>query len=217
MFFICSYSGVVESILPNGTSWQIRSSSRRKPAKQKTSAPPLVFVMERFSRPRAICSICSNQKMSFRNGSAGRRYFCAPKVFTALAPQRVETKPPSSKPFARHSILGRAGLARHRLRSRGPAYRSGDPRALRVPWPSDAGAVHRAGRTDYPRCIRSGKIKYGVWPFYAAAVARRQADQIYNLSLTRTATVILGRGARRVIGVGRVKTPTLAIVRKREL
>ena len=32
---------------------------------------------------------------------------------------------------------------------------------------------------------------------YAAAVARRQADQIYNLSLTRTATVILGRGARK--------------------
>ena len=52
---------------------------------------------------------------------------------------------------------------------------------------------------------------------YAAAVARRQADQIYNLSLTRSATVILGQGARRVIGVGRVKTPTLAIVCKREL
>ena len=52
---------------------------------------------------------------------------------------------------------------------------------------------------------------------YAAAVARRQADQIYNLSLTRTATVILGRGSRRVIGIGRVKTPTLAIVCKREL
>ncbi len=52
---------------------------------------------------------------------------------------------------------------------------------------------------------------------YAAAVARRQADQIYNLSLTRTATVILGHGARGVIGVGRVKTPTLAIVCKREL
>ena len=52
---------------------------------------------------------------------------------------------------------------------------------------------------------------------YAAAVARRQADQIYNLSLTRTATVILGRGAPGVIGIGRVKTPTLAIVCKREL
>ncbi len=52
---------------------------------------------------------------------------------------------------------------------------------------------------------------------YAAAVARRQADQIYNLSLTRTATVILGRGTRGVIGVGRVKTPTLAIICKREL
>src|ERR1700676_4731696 len=36
---------------------------------------------------------------------------------------------------------------------------------------------------------------------YAAAVARRQADQIYNLSLTRTATVILGQGVRAVIGV----------------
>src|SRR5437667_6629049 len=52
---------------------------------------------------------------------------------------------------------------------------------------------------------------------YAAAVARRQADQIYNLSLTGTAKVILGRGARGVIGVGRVKTPTSAIVCKREL
>jgi DNA topoisomerase-3 len=52
---------------------------------------------------------------------------------------------------------------------------------------------------------------------YAAAVARRQADQIYNLSLTRTATVTLARGARTVIGVGRVKTPTLAIVCQREL
>src|SRR6202165_1054488 len=52
---------------------------------------------------------------------------------------------------------------------------------------------------------------------YAAAVARRQADQIYNLSLTRSATVILGGGARGVIGVARVKTPTLAIVCKREL
>ena len=52
---------------------------------------------------------------------------------------------------------------------------------------------------------------------YDAAVARRQADQIYNLSLTRTATVTLGRGSRGVIGIGRVKTPTLAIACKREL
>ena len=54
-------------------------------------------------------------------------------------------------------------------------------------------------------------------PLYAAAVARRQADQIYNLSLTRTATITLGCGAQGVIGVGRVKTPTLAIACKREL
>ena len=35
-------------------------------------------------------------------------------------------------------------------------------------------------------------------PLYAAAVARRQADQIYNLSLTRTATVTLGKGTARL-------------------
>jgi DNA topoisomerase III len=55
-------------------------------------------------------------------------------------------------------------------------------------------------------------------PVYEAAVARQQADQIFNLSLTRTATkTLLAPGARGVIGVGRVKTPTLAIVCLREL
>ena len=52
---------------------------------------------------------------------------------------------------------------------------------------------------------------------YEAAVARRQADQIYNLSLTRTATVTLAQGGRGVIGIGRVKTPTLAIACRREI
>ena len=55
-------------------------------------------------------------------------------------------------------------------------------------------------------------------PLYDAAVARQQADQIFNLSLTRTATkTLLGPGARGVIGIGRVKTPTLGIVCLREL
>ncbi len=53
---------------------------------------------------------------------------------------------------------------------------------------------------------------------YASGVARREADQIFNLSLTRTATVTLGRPAGAgVIGIGRVKTPTMAIVCRREL
>ncbi|HYE00461.1 MAG TPA: DNA topoisomerase, partial [Alphaproteobacteria bacterium] len=53
---------------------------------------------------------------------------------------------------------------------------------------------------------------------YDAAVARQQADQIYNLSLTRAATKALrAPGAKGVIGIGRVKTPTLAIVCRREL
>jgi DNA topoisomerase-3 len=53
---------------------------------------------------------------------------------------------------------------------------------------------------------------------YAAAVARRQADQVFNLSLTRAATkALVPAGARGVVGIGRVKTPTLAIVCRREL
>ncbi|CAO3429559.1 DNA topoisomerase [Azospirillum doebereinerae] len=53
---------------------------------------------------------------------------------------------------------------------------------------------------------------------YEAAVARQQADQIFNLSLTRTATkTLLAPGTRGVIGIGRVKTPTLSIVCLREL
>src|SRR6185369_221849 len=55
-------------------------------------------------------------------------------------------------------------------------------------------------------------------PLYEAAVARQQSDQIFNLSLTRTATTtLLARGTKGVIGIGRVKTPTLAIVCMREL
>lgn len=51
-----------------------------------------------------------------------------------------------------------------------------------------------------------------------AALVRQQADQVYNLSLTRAATVALKeQGEYGAIGIGRVKTPTLAIVCIREL
>lgn len=52
---------------------------------------------------------------------------------------------------------------------------------------------------------------------YAAGEARRQVDQICNLSLTRAATVTLRPDGRGALGVGRVKTPTLGIVCRREL
>lgn len=53
---------------------------------------------------------------------------------------------------------------------------------------------------------------------FAAGKARQQADQIYNLSLTRAVSVAFTEpGVRRVIGIGRVKTPTLAIICMREL
>lgn len=53
---------------------------------------------------------------------------------------------------------------------------------------------------------------------YMAGQAREQADQASNLSLTRTATALFKEpGSKGAIGIGRVKTPVLGIVCKREL
>lgn len=53
---------------------------------------------------------------------------------------------------------------------------------------------------------------------YDAGRARQQCDQVANLTMTRSATSILvPPGMKGVIGVGRVKTPTLAILWRREL
>lgn len=85
------------------------------------------------------------------------------------------------------------------------------------------GRVQRALFTAQdPKTIRDAfaalKPNEEMRPLYQAAVARQQADQIFNLSLTRTATrTLLAPGTRGVIGIGRVKTPTLAIVCLREL
>src|SRR3984957_8183260 len=197
--------------------WRIRSSSPRKPARQKTCAPPWALATETSSQLRDICWTFSSRRTSCRPGSAGRRSCFVPKAFMAPAPLKAATKPSSSKPSVTRCA---------------PQNRSGSPPIAIVRGSSSVRkfssittiAAKSCGcflplrilRRSATRSVgRSQNAEYA--PLYAAAVARRQADQIYNLSLTRTATVILGRGARGVIGVGRVKTPTLAIVCKREL
>ena len=53
---------------------------------------------------------------------------------------------------------------------------------------------------------------------YMSGQAREQCDQTSNLSLTRTATTCLkAPGAKGAIGIGRVKSPVLGIICKREL
>lgn len=51
-------------------------------------------------------------------------------------------------------------------------------------------------------------------PLYHAALAREESDWVYGLSMTRAATLALGAD-REVLPMGRVKTPTLAMVVKR--
>jgi DNA topoisomerase-3 len=53
---------------------------------------------------------------------------------------------------------------------------------------------------------------------YMSGLARERADFIWNFSLTRAVTsALIGKGYSGVIGVGRVKTPTLAIVARQEI
>ena len=174
---------------------------------------------ETSSQLRVICWTFSSRRMSCRPGSAGRRSCFVPKVFMAPALAEGGNKAAKLKAIREalrtakqvwlatdcdreEQLIGQEILEHYKYRGRGHAgagiYRAEDSQTIRD-------AFGRA----------KPNAEYA--PLYAAAVARRQADQIYNLSLTRTATVILGRGARGVIGVGRVKTPTLAIVCKREL
>lgn len=55
-------------------------------------------------------------------------------------------------------------------------------------------------------------------PLYEAGLARERADQVYNLSLTRAATTaLIPRGVKAILGIGRVRTPTLGIVCIREI
>src|SRR3954454_3814575 len=98
MFYLSSRSN---PFLPANPLCPIKLSSRRRPARQKTSVPPLAHATEISFRPKAIYSTCSNPRMWFRSGSGGQRSFCARKAFMTLAQQRAATKPPSSKPFGR--------------------------------------------------------------------------------------------------------------------
>lgn len=55
-------------------------------------------------------------------------------------------------------------------------------------------------------------------PLYQSAVARVQLDQIANFTATRVVTLALKpAGMRGAMGMGRVKTPTMAIVCRRQL
>ncbi len=65
------------------------------------------------------------------------------------------------------------------------------------------------------RALRKLKPGHETEPLYRAALARSRADWLVGLNLTRAASVALGNGAG-VLSVGRVQTPTLALVVRRD-
>jgi DNA topoisomerase-3 len=65
------------------------------------------------------------------------------------------------------------------------------------------------------RALKSLKTGRETEPLYRAALARSRADWLVGMNLTRAATVKLGNGPG-VLSVGRVQTPTLALVVRRD-
>jgi hypothetical protein len=205
------FRSISDSIRGEGLAWQVRSSSRRKPARPKTSAPPSVLVTEKSCRLRATCSISSNRRMlpAWKHWSPILR---RPEALYGTRPARGGNKIAKLKAIREAlrtvkrvwlatdcdregQLVGQDILEHYKYRGE----------VMRVLFTAqDLQTIRDAFGRAKPNAEYSR--------LYAAAVARRQADQIYNLSLTGTATVILGRGRRRVVGVGRAKTPTLAIV-----
>src|SRR5258708_3685146 len=106
--------------------------------------------METFSRPRAIFSTCSNRRMWCRLGSRWSPILLRPEGLYGTRPAEGGNKAAKLKAIREAVALGQTGVAGHRLRSRGSADRSGDSRALPVPRPDHAGAVHGAGFADDP-------------------------------------------------------------------
>lgn len=83
-------------------------------------------------------------------------------------------------------------------------------KALRVRFSSEDAASIKAA---FAAAVPVSEVEH----IYQAGLARERADFIFNFSLTRAATTALVEpGARAVIGVGRVKTPTMGIVCRRE-
>lgn len=71
--------------------------------------------------------------------------------------------------------------------------------------------------TSLIKAFASAKANVNFETLYQAFIARQQADQIYNLTLTRVATTVLrAPNTQGVIGVGRVRSPTLGILCRRE-
>ena len=82
---------------------------------------------------------------------------------------------------------------------------------LRAWWKSED---EKAFRDAFANLQPNGEYQ----PLYEAGLARVQADQIFNLTLTRVATNRLRPDNwKQTIGIGRVKTPTLGIICRREL
>ncbi|MCA6110455.1 DNA topoisomerase [Bradyrhizobium cenepequi] len=216
-FSLCSSRAPPIRFRPEGLAWLVKSSSRKNPARRKTSALPLgsrygdvlpaeghLFdllepedVVPEWKRWSPIL-LRPDGLYGTRPAEGGNKAAKLKAIREALrTAQQVWLATDCDR---EGQLIGQEILEHYNYRGR----------VLRVLFTAqDAQTIRDAFDRAKPNAEYAR--------LYAAAVARRQADQIYNLSLTRTATVILGQGARSVIGVGRVKTPTLAIVCKREL
>jgi len=144
-----------------------------------------------------------------RPGSAGHQSFCGRRSLTALARHSAATKP-RAQSHSRGTALVERVCSPPDCESRGFQLIGQEILgAITITAARSCACVFTAQDRKTLLYACPGRSQTLHSQPYAAAVARRQADQIYKpFADGPRATVILGRGARAFRG-GRVKTPAL--------
>ena len=181
------------------------------------SASPSVLVTEKSSRPRVICSTCSNPRMSCRPGSAGHPILLRPEGLYGTRPAEGGNKAAKLRAIrealrtARRvwlatdcdregQLIGQEILEHYE-------YRGQVMRVLFTAQDSHTSAMHSVGQNQI-----ANMPGFTPPPSHADRPTR---STTCHLRAPRPS--FLGRARGESIGVCRVKTPTLAIVCKREL
>ena len=164
MFTICSHPRAVELILrerarhgrSNRHHGEIQPGQRR-PRRRRFSLRKHPPGRGPFVRPARTRRCRAGLEALVADPAAARRPLRHP-------PGRGRQQGRQAQSHSRGIARRQAGLARHRLRPRRSADRSGDSRALRLSRSGHARDVHRARLPDHSRCVRPGKTQCRICP-----------------------------------------------------
>ena len=167
-------------------------------------APQSGPATEPFLRRKGTCSTCASPRTSTRHGSAGSTELLRPDGL-----------------YGTKTVTG--GNKAAKLKATRAALETADRVWLATDCDREGQLIgqeileHCRYRGAVMRVLFTAQDPETIRMAFRRARPNEEHGRLYNLSLARTATVTLGRGAEGVIGIGRVRTPTLAIACRREI